>query len=162
MVRRALTGDADSIAGIIVDAWQTAYAGIVDAEYSASLNREKYSGVFTSIIRENKQTVFVFEKNNTVFGVVSGKKEAGKYDSQVVGLYVHPEEQGSGIGSSLLEEMKKHFESENCKTMIIWTLLGAKNNSFYKKHDGILRESKEIRLGEKAYPGVGFAFDLLQ
>jgi len=161
VVRRALISDADPMAGIIVSAWQKAYTGIVYAGYSATLNREKYSRIFTGMIEKSLQIVFVFERDKSVLGFVSGKTQEGKYDSQVVGLYVQPEEQGRGIGSILLDQMMKHLESENCKTAILWTLLGAQNNSFYKKHGGAEKEFKDIWIGTKTYPGIGYVFNLL-
>lgn len=160
MVRRALISDADPIAGIIVSAWKTAYVGIVDSDYLATVSRDKYTGIFTGIIGDSLQTVFVFERDKSVLGFVSGKTQEGKYDSQVIGLYVQPEDQGNGIGSILLDEIRKHFKSNNCKTTIIWTLLGAENNSFYRKHGGAGKEFKEIQIGAETYSGVGFVFDL--
>jgi hypothetical protein len=44
--------------------------------------------------------------------------------------------------------------------MIIWTLLGAKNNDFYRKHGGIQKENKEIEIGTVKYSGIGFSFNL--
>ncbi len=159
-VRRAQITDVDFIAEIIVAAWQNGYAGIVNADYPTTLSRDKYSKIFTGIIEKHLQTVYVFEKSRSVSGFISGKIEEGKYDCQIVGLYVSPEEQGNGIGSLLLKRMTKHFKINNCRKMIIWTLLGAKNNSFYRKHGGAEIEFKEITIGSETYPGVGFVFDL--
>lgn len=107
-------------------------------------------GSISQIVRENK----------SVSGFGSEKMEEGKYDCQIVGLYISPEEQGNGIGTILLEKMIKHFKINNCRKMIIWTLPGAKNNSFYRKHGGAEKEFKEITIGSETYPGVGFVFDL--
>ena len=159
-VRRAQIADVDLIAGVLVAAWQNGYAGIVNADYPATLSRDKYSKIFTGLIEKNLQTVYVFQRNKSVSGFVSGRIEEGKYDCQIVGLYVSPEEQGNGIGSVLLDKMIKHFKIKNCRKMIIWTLLGAKNNSFYRKHGGAEKEFKEITIGSETYPGVGFVFDL--
>ncbi len=159
-IRPAKIEDADFMAGVLVAAWQNAYTGIVNADHPATISRDKYSKIFTGIIENNLQTVFVSQENKSVSGFVSGKMEEGKYDCQIVGLYILPEEQGNGIGSILLEKMTKHFKINNCRKMIIWTLLGAKNNSFYRKHGGTEKEFKEITIGSEKYPGVGFVFDL--
>ncbi|MEA3267407.1 MAG: GNAT family N-acetyltransferase [Candidatus Fermentibacteria bacterium] len=159
-IRPAKIEDVDPIAGVLVAAWQNGYAGIVNADYPATMSREKYSKIFTGIIEESLQTVYVFQRNNSVSGFVSGRMKEGKYDCQIVGLYVSPEEQGNSIGSILLDKMIKHFKSNDCKKMIVWTLLGAKNNSFYRKHLGAEKEYKEITIGSETYPGVGFVFDL--
>ncbi len=159
-IRPAKIEDADFMAGVLVAAWQNAYTGIVNADYPATLSRDKYSKMFAGIIEKHSQTVYVFEKNRSVYGFVSGRMEEGEYDCQIVGLYVSPEEQGNGIGSILLDKMTKHFKINNCRKMIVWTLLGAKNNSFYRKHGGAGKEFKEITIGSETYSGVGFVFDL--
>lgn len=142
-VCRAQITDADLMAGVLVAAWQNAYTGIVSPGYPATLSRDKYSKIFTGIIEKHLQTVYVFQRNKSVSGFVSGRMEEGKYDCQIVGLYVSPEEQGNGIGSVLLKKMIKHFKINDCRKMIIWTLLGAKNNSFYRKHGGAEKEFKQ-------------------
>jgi hypothetical protein len=44
--------------------------------------------------------------------------------------------------------------------MILWTLKGAKNNSFYEKNGGVISHEKLLKIGEKEYAGVGYSFDL--
>ncbi len=84
----------------------------------------------------------------------------GPYDCEVKGLYVHPDYQGKGIGRKLLEEMLDHFQSIGCQHTIIWTLLGVKNNGFYKKMGGTPDQEKEQELGDRTYKMVGFGYCL--
>lgn len=160
MVREATLADAPRIARIIVDAWQTAYDGLIDPEYPATMREETFTKIMTGNIQSRMETIFVCEEDGMVEGFISGKLQDGDYDCQVVGLYVHPRSQGKGMGSLLVDRMKSHFREHDCSRMVAWTLHGAKNNSFYKKHDGFPEEYSEINIGDGMYPGVGIVFNL--
>ncbi|HPQ54920.1 MAG TPA: GNAT family N-acetyltransferase [Spirochaetota bacterium] len=160
MIREATHNDIETIARIIVAAWQTAYEGIIDPSFPPSMKEDKFIEIFTDIFENRKEIVFVYEEHNTVLGFVSGVEHCGKYDCEIKGLYVDPEYQGQGIGSSLLNEMKQYFLDNNKLSLIIWTLHGVKNNAFYKKHGGVIREYRDLEIGEEVYEGAGFVFSL--
>lgn len=160
MIRPAKVSDADSIAEVIVNAWQNAYSGIIDPAYPANLKKEKYSAVFKELIKEKAEWVHVYEIQNAVVGFISGKMHEGKYDSEVKGLYVLPDQQGKGIGSSLLSYAKEFLKSSGCENFILWTLLGAGNNKFYEANGGVGLESRKLKIGSKEYHGIGYFFDL--
>ena len=107
MIREATHNDIETIARVIVAAWQTAYEGIIYPSFPPSMKEEKFVEIFTDIFENRKEIVFVYEEHNTVLGFVSGVEQCGKYDCEIKGLYVDPEYQGKGIGSSLLNEMVK-------------------------------------------------------
>lgn len=160
-IREASQRDVPALAALITDVWQTAYTGIVDPEYPRTLHPARFETIFSKMISNKIETFFVYEDESGILGFVSGKNlTEGQYDCEVVGLYVRPECQGRGIGGLLLEKMKQFFVADNCGSMIIWTLLGASNNSFYRKSGEIGKVYKELRIGEKRYPGVGFVFSL--
>ena len=140
--------------------WQSAYTGIVDPAYPVRLSVEKFTGIFKSIILESKQTVFVYEVNEDVIGFISGVLNSGEYDAEVKGLYVEPGNQGIGVGKKLLDYMKEFFVSMGSKTMVIWTLLGAKNNAFYISNGGVAKNRKLLKVGDKQYEGIGFSYKL--
>ena len=160
MIREATINDTDSLARILLDTWNNAYEGIIDPNYPKTMSKDKYVKIINNNIKNNVEKILVFEKDDAILGFVSGKLQSGKYDSEVIGLYIHPESQGKGIGSELLKEMKSYFMREKCKCMIIWTLLDAKNNQFYRKHGGVEKENKEIEIGTRKYSGIGFVFNL--
>jgi len=78
----------------------------------------------------------------------------------VVGLYIDPEFQGHGIGGLLLTEMRNQFRRLSCRSLIIRTILGVRNNEFYRKQGGSPLERKQLEIGGSYYEGVGFVFDL--
>lgn len=160
MIREATHKDIETIARIIVAAWQTAYTGIIDPSFPPSMKEKKFIDFFPDIIENRKEIIFVYEENNTIRGFVSGIEQCGKYDCEIKGLYVDPEYQGKGIGSSLLNEMKQYFLDNNKLSLIIWTLKGVKNNTFYQNHGGVIREYRDLEIGDEVYEGVGFVFTL--
>ena len=160
MIRKAEAKDAESIAKVIVEAWQSAYTGIIDPDFPGSMKTNKFVSIMENNISNNLETIFVYEEDDKIKGFISGKKSDGKYDCETVGLYIIPEYQNQGTGKSLLDEMKNYFKSKSCKTMIIWTLLNAKNNVFYQKNGGEVLEEKDLEIGDKIYSGVGFVFQL--
>lgn len=159
MIRKATMDDVDSIAEIIVSSWKTAYAGIVDEDYSTNLKKEKYITIFRNNIEEKKELIFVYD-NIGVKGFVSGVVHDGAYDCEVIGLYISPLYQGQKIGTALLKRIMEEFKNYGKRKLIIWTLENAKNNTFYRKMGGQIKEYKNLQIGGKEYQRVGFTFCL--
>lgn len=155
MIRVAEEKDIEIISNIIVKTWKTAYQNIVDPEYADNLPLEKYVKIFTKNIREKKEIIFVNE-DNSVNGFISGITTEGKYDCEIIGLYVLPEYQEKGIGKKLVKHIIKTFQEKGKSNLLIWTLDGARNNSFYKSLDAEKTEYKELEFGARKYKGVGF------
>ena len=159
MIREAKIEDVDSISNIILSSWQNAFFNIIDTDFPKSLDINNYKKIFSENIQYNKEKIFVYD-DGTVKGFISGKVCNGKYDCEVVGLYVHPNFKRQGIGNSLLLVMRQYFKEQGHQKLIIWTLKGAYNNGFYTKQHGIALEQKNLTFGQKSYQGVGFIFDL--
>lgn len=157
MIRRAVVSDAGAMAAVLVDAWQTAYTGIIHADYPESLSTEKYTRIFSELLTDGADMFFVHENGESINGFVSGKIREDD-SAEIVG--VTPCCQRRGIGRSLLEVMTTHFRSCGVRDMIIWTLNGADNNRFYMSNGGVSSEAKVLKIGGKEYQGIGFVFDL--
>lgn len=161
MIKEAKLHDAPEIARIIVSAWKSAYKGIIDQSYVDNMKAEKFIEIMESNIEQKKESIFLYRENDKAAGFISGKLlNNSPYDCEIVGLYVLPEFQNMGTGAKLLAHAMKFYSKLNCRKMIIWTLKGAKNNSFYIKNGGIIAEEKSLNIGDKEYAGIGFAFDL--
>ena len=161
MIREAKLGDSEAIAKIIVEAWQGAYTGIIDQKYVDDMNIQHFVQIMSENIQQKKEKIFIYEENQIVKGFISGKfTDYEDCQCETVGFYVLPKYQGMGIGSKLLRQIQRYFSDNNCRKMILWTLKGAKNNSFYKNNGGEITAEKMLKIGDKDYPGVGFSFDL--
>lgn len=161
MIRLAELTDVNEMASMIRETWQTAYSGIIDPAYPPTIRIEKYVEIFTKEITESIRRITVFDMHGKITGLCCGIFHSGeKYDCVISGLYIHTAFQGQGIGIALFKEMRDYFIGEGCRKMLIWTLLGAKNNSFYEKMGGIPSENEAGEIGGKSYPGVGYVWEL--
>ncbi len=161
MIREAKLDDSKIIAEIIVEAWRSAYIGIIDQNYADNLEVQRFIKIMTNNIQQKKEIIFVYEEDEIIKGFISGKLlDDDNYQCEIVGFYVLPKYQKSGIGRLLFQRMNEIFSKKNCQKMILWTLKGAKNNSFYEKNGGIISYEKIFKIGDKEYDGVGFSFNL--
>ena len=161
-IREAEVKDCKDIARIIVQAWQTAYEGIIPEDYVHALNRDRYVDIMEKNITKRLEKILIAERDGRSVGFISGRKLTGDYDCETVGLYIDPAYQRLGAGRKLLCSMMAYFKNQNLNRMIIWTLLGAANNAFYERMGGKIIERKELSIGAGNYAGVGFSFDLDQ
>jgi GNAT superfamily N-acetyltransferase len=161
VIRDARVEDAVPMEELLVAAWQTAYDGVVDPAFVATRRTNDYAGKFRSMIDNGEYRLRVAELEGRVVGLATGAAlQAGTYDCETKGLYVHPEHQGLGVGGALLRDMMEHFRRSGRRRMIVWTFLGVKNNGFYRVMGGTLREQEQREYGGRKYRMAGFAFDL--
>jgi GNAT superfamily N-acetyltransferase len=158
VIREANDGDVQSIAYINSTVWQMVYKGTIDDDFLEKRTVENRINFFKNAVKN--ENVYIFEENNIIKGFVNGKTTSDKYDCEIIGLYVMLEYQGKNIGTKLLDHMKLYYRDRGCKNMIIWTIKNLRNNDFYKKHGGIIKEERELEFGNRKYPGIGFVFEL--
>ncbi|AXV40896.1 GNAT family N-acetyltransferase [Methanobacterium sp. BAmetb5] len=159
MIRRATLNDVNPLAMVIMRAWKVAYTGIIDQEYIEGIDKDRYVSIFKNNILNQEEIILVYDEKG-VKGFISGKEQEGKYDCEIVGLYVDPETQGQGIGKLLFQKIEEEFRAKGRNNLIVWTLDKADNNDFYMKMGGVKKENKTLLYGGKSYRGVGFSFDL--
>jgi len=162
LIRKAKIEDAEKIAGIIVSAWQSAYDGVIDPSFPATLSEDKFTGIFKDNIINSREIIKVYlSEGDTIKGFISGViYNDSEYNSEIIGLYVDPSYQGCGIGKKLLLHMMEHFRSCNCRNTILWTLKGVKNNSFYCRAGGVAGKEKMLNFGGKEYTGISYIWNL--
>ncbi|MBN1534290.1 MAG: GNAT family N-acetyltransferase [Spirochaetes bacterium] len=156
MIRDAALHDVMPMARLIVRAWKSAYEGIVDPGYVASLTEERFAAIFSKNIAGSLEIIYVYDEGTVVTGFISARRdEAG---CQVIGFYVDPDRQGRGIGRELFERMSSHCSSMKGASMYLWTLQGARNNMFYESLGGVVQDRGGVEIGGRSYPGVKYSF----
>lgn len=159
MIRKATLSDVNQIVTVIMRSWKVAYDGIIDPKYIENMKKDRYVSIFRNNIVKKEEIIFVYDEKG-VMGFISGKEHEGKYDCEIVGLYVDPENQGKGVGKQLFQKIKEEFIAKGKSRLLVWTLDNADNNGFYLKMGGVRKEDKKMGYGGKKYDGVGFGFDL--
>lgn len=154
MIRTAILSDSSQIAYVLTETWKTAYRGLIDYEYLQKLNQDFFTNKMIQNITLEREKIFVFEVDGKVTGFISGRAVHESFE--VIGFYVYPDYQGNGIGKKLLEQIKQYAKSQSCTEIIIKTLKGAKNNSFYKDNGLMKRRDFVLNIDGKEYDGIEF------
>ena len=162
IIRKNELKDQEQMAKIKVEGWQSAYDKIVSSRYLKKLNYKAQTERYIQSFDEYKDLVLVADKNDEILGYSCfDLKEQGKYDSELVSLYVKNTEIGKGIGTSLFKETVKELLEQNKKNMIVWCFKENVNAiKFYEKLGGKNIETKIVRIDEDYYEEYGFYFDL--
>ncbi len=163
IIRKNELKDQAQMARIKIDGWRTAYDKIVAAKYLNELDYESQTQRYISSFEEYKDLVLVAVKGDEVLGYscFALSDKTGKYDSELVSLYVKPNETNRGIGSNLLIETAKELLDQGKHNMIVWCLSDNKNAiKFYEGLGGVNVETKDALIGDEYYKEYGFYFDL--
>ena len=163
IIRKNELKDQAQMARIKIDGWRTAYDKIVASKYLNALDYETQTQRYISSFEEYKDLVLVAVKNDEVLGYscFNLTDKSGKYDSELVSLYVKANETNRGIGSNLLIETAKELLDQGKHNMIVWCLSDNKNAiRFYEGLGGVNVETKNAKIGDEYYKEYGFYFDL--
>jgi GNAT superfamily N-acetyltransferase len=153
-IREATPGDAHRIADCKVEAWRTAYRGIVPDDFLSKLSVERQAGYIKSVIEAAKgDEYYVVLCDGAAVGMltVCNSRDDDKPDAgEVSAIYLLEGFRGKGIGSMAMEHAIGRLGSRGYAEVIVWVL--EENHvarRFYSKHgfapDGA---KKEIELGK--------------
>ena len=133
-IRPALESDLEGIVLLLLRIWKEQYRSFLPASFLDKMNfdhqlkrHQKYFGKgSTYLIAENGQ--------KDLLGFCSfGENRDSFPDSswELYTLYVAPEQQGKGIGSSLIKEILRHLVHED--EMAVWVMEANPFRQFYEK-----------------------------
>ena len=123
MLRLGRTEDAETIATIHVRTWQTAYEGIVPAQYLASLSIQERANLWRRVISEQHGTVLLAVTPHGEAGFISfgpSRDKDGKEKAEIYAIYVLPEFWYQGIGGELLEEAGRRIDDTDFIGITLW------------------------------------------
>lgn len=133
------SGDLSRVAEIHVDAWRSAYAGILPDEVLAGLDvRERTELWENTLFRRPSRTNLVLEESGRVqgwcaLGPARDEDEDARHTGEVYGLFVHPGSQRRGYGTALLTHAHQTFRDRACRQSVLWVVEGnAPARGFYE------------------------------
>ncbi len=145
-IRKAEIADADGIARVHVESWQTTYKGIMPDEYLAGITIEKRRRLWANILSSEtndifeKSVIFVVEnETGEIVGFVSGGKKKtpdNEYEGELGGIYLLKEYQRQGIGQQLVEIFVQSLLDEGVGSMSLSVLADNSSKFFYEKLGG--------------------------
>ena len=131
-VRPAREDDAEAIAGVHVETWRDAYAGLLPQEVLDGLSRRRQMRRWRRAIRDPEGElgqVFVAGAGaDGIAGFGSASREAG----EITTLYVRPGAQRRGVGRMLFHCMAEFLEGP----VSLWVLDGNPAAGFYERLGG--------------------------
>ncbi len=169
--RPARPADAPAIAGIHVETWRAAYAGIVPDAYLVAMTESKQALQWNNTIRNAvaPEVVLVAESADLPGGRVVGFGSCGRArqrpgtgpgcgpgGGEVFTLYVAPDWQGRGIGRRLLHGLLAELKAGNLNEALVWVLSDNPAHFFYEAMGARRAAERQepfagVRLDEAAY-----------
>lgn len=126
-VRPPIDADADGMGSVHVRAWQSAYVGLMPAEYLSSLSVTDRATMWRRTLaqpsRSGTSRFVAVEPNGTVVGFAAVGPEAGDEGASLGELYVmnvDPDMWGTGAGSALHRSALAALNDAGFEGAILW------------------------------------------
>lgn len=137
-IRPAKPKDAKQIAGVHVASWKEAYKNILTEKSLSSIRVAKQKREWDKYLKDEHAQTLVADKDGSIIGFVmfgdtwdEDLEDKAESSFEIYSIYVDPAEFGNGIGTRLLEEMRKY---EKRKNMYVWVVVDNKWGQFFIKH----------------------------
>ena len=155
-IRKARLEDAKDIKSAHYHAYQVNYRGYAPDDYLDSLVFDEVAiQRMADHMKENEY--YVAEKEGHVIGFANLRYPEENV-VEIGGLYVHPDFQKLGAGSSLIKKVCQMKKAKGYKKLILWTIKNGPSIGFYMKQG--LRPSNVPEKKEGHFIAVRFEKDL--
>ena len=127
-IRNAEIKDVLGIATVHVKMWQKAYRGQVPDSFLDAMSIDNRAKFWEDTLKNPKSGIHILvaEHDHRIVGWIQGGKNRDEDLSSDVGelggIYVHPDWQGKGVGSKLMEFFIETLRSEGYKKATLWVL----------------------------------------
>jgi GNAT superfamily N-acetyltransferase len=118
VIRPGTADDAEGVARVQVETWQSAYAHALPSEQLEALSLEE------AFERHRRwPPTFVADHGGQIVGFVSvGSSRDPGTDGELFAIYVHPEQWGTGVGRELIEAGEEELRRLGHREAILWVL----------------------------------------
>lgn len=150
-IRVAKPEDANQIAHVHIETWQSAYRGQIPDTYLDSLNiRErtlKWEQILATQDKYSQNYVAIMEDQILGFCTVGQCRDEDKPSTtgELWGIYVKPESMNKGIGSALINRAIEHLKLLNYTDATLWVLTSnTRTRKWYESKGWILEGQTKI------------------
>ncbi|HEX5064246.1 MAG TPA: GNAT family N-acetyltransferase [Kofleriaceae bacterium] len=160
-VREAALEDAEGIARVHTDSWQTSYRGILPDTVLDRIDVGQRAESRRKILRD--RSVFQLVAYDVTHGDIVGFCDAGAsrrhvpYAGEVYAIYLAHRAKRHGIGQEMWERVQAWLVANDMRSMIVWVL---ENNhharAFYEAMGGRTGSRLQSRVG--GYPVVELSY----
>ena len=164
-LRRATVADAEAIAAVRVEAWQTTYRDMIPDTYLDEMRIEDSFLHWKHILEAlpsagDRVCVYVAESEGHIIGFASGMllpAEKLGMQAELTAIYLRPAWQRSGIGRRMLQKVARTLQAQGAQSLLAWVISGnAIARNFYEDLGGVLLHEQaftwdDIDLNEVGY-----------
>lgn len=163
-IRPATEHDAVAISHVHVQSWRTTYAGIVPAEYLATLDEAERVLLWRDWLTRDIR-VYIADLDGEIVGFISGgaiREPVQTYDAELYAIYLLEQAQRQGIGTALLKQLAKSLLGKGFTGMIVWVLERNPSTHFYVRSSAQAVTAKDIQIGGVTLSEVCYGWPDLQ
>ncbi|GGX44770.1 GNAT family N-acetyltransferase [Undibacterium squillarum] len=166
-LRRATVADAEAIAAVRVEGWQTTYRGMIPDQYLDEMLVDDHVLYWKRILQAlpaaaDKACVYVAESEGHVIGFVSATLLAEPkhgYHAELGALYIRPQWQRAGIGRRMMHKVARTLQSWNCADLVVWVLSDNRlARNFYEELHGEFVLEQEFSWDDMDLKEVGYGW----
>jgi len=147
LIRAARPGDEADVARMHVRSWQSAYAGLLPAEFLAGLDPARRAQSYNfSIERSDPFSTMVVEEGGRVLGFATAGPSRGRDTAgagELFGLYVDPDHWRRGLGKLLMADSYAQFVRLGFTEAVLWVLEGNWRAEAFYRAEGWTRDGGE-------------------
>ena len=107
------------MAAAVTAVWKEAYRGIVPDNFLNRMKPDRHEMIFRERIKDGKEFIAVLEDEaGEIAGMASGAKERyGRYDCELIAIYILPEYRRHGFGRQLFHTVTAHLAAQGFRSM---------------------------------------------
>ena len=168
IIRPATLDDAQAIAHVHIEAWQTAYREIMPAAFLNGLSKDARRDKWVTILGKQVDNEFnlAAEHDGRIVGFASGgpeRKNDPEFSGELYAIYLLEEYRRQGIGSVLLRNSVESLLALGMKSLKVWVLRDNPYRKFYERHGGVLLAGEEtIKIGDMEMIEVAYGWTRLR
>jgi ribosomal protein S18 acetylase RimI-like enzyme len=162
-IRAAAADDAQAIARVHRDSWQTTYAGILPLAVIASQAGRKTEGRWRKrlTLAGTGEATWIAERGGAIVGFAScgdARHKLEGLEAEIYALYVLQPHQRRGAGRSLVRACARHFVLNGHFGFYLWVLKANRARMFYEALGGEEIGEKSERLGLHSFAEVAYGW----
>src|SRR5262249_40551298 len=153
LIREASLTDAAAIARVHVDSWRTTYAGMVPADYLATLSYAQREQFWRNVLSTPTPAGCVYvavQDTGEIIGFASGGPERSGdaiYQGELYAIYLLAHYQRQGLGRHLTMAVAQRLLHRGLQSMLLWVLATNPARAFYAALGGQPVYEKNVTIG---------------
>lgn len=162
-IRPASANDMPQIGRLLVNAWRSAFRGILDDAFLASMSAENQAQQHARRLGLPgvSYRIAVHQRDGVVGLATFGpaRDHIPPHIQELYSLYVAPAQQGQGIGTALVRAMAEHCRAGNIEAVFAWTLRDNPYQGFYEKLGAWPSRTGTVSLAGRSYHQTAYLWD---